>query len=667
MSGQINIGADFCWKRTQLIRLLAEHQIPLDKSKRSESDREKLKLLLLQSPEELRLINPREAITRSSTEIVVDTDKISLSYEPLVQIPAWQPSQQVKPYEQVKKICLDIETTGLDPQIDRVIMIGLMTSDGQKVCLSDNDEAALLRNVLAYLKKFPPDILVGHNLFSFDLPFIAARCRHHKIRHPIKRDDRARTISASSFHGKPIEYTPIRLNGVQIVDTFHQVAIWDKSASKLTSYSLKNSVIALGLRSDRRLELSVDQIRECWQTGNLKTIAEYLTYDLEDTQLLADFLLPVVWYQQNWVPGLSFQELAVASPALKAQKIHESLGLAKAEADQSVKYGGGLVECHTPGLHRNVAKIDVSSLYPSIMLRYGICSRKDPDHKFLAVMRYMTTERLRLKALAKSGDKLAEQQQGALKILINGSYGFLGTGGYSYNDMEAASLVTAYGRKILMLMQQVCVDHGATLIESDTDGIMFSSETPQGVYEAVQKALPEGINIELELSGCGVYVPKAKSYVIVHPSGKVTVKGLFRKRDRYPLQNTFPIEFIKRYFLDSPEVAESYYKDIRTQLDTGVMDISQLTITRKIRKGEKNLIELGIGKEGDTVSYWLTEQKRYHNTSKKPLKSIPVETQTGDYWAEFYIRDIDQLHADITGVQAHGKTSRDSNQLSLET
>jgi len=30
-----------------------------------------------------------------------------------------------------------------------------------------------------------------------------------------------------------------------------------------------------------------------------------------------------------------------------------------------------------PGLHKHIAKIDVSSLYPSIMFKYGICFRKD--------------------------------------------------------------------------------------------------------------------------------------------------------------------------------------------------------------------------------------------------------------------------------------------------
>ena len=85
------------------------------------------------------------------------------------------------------------------------------------------------------------------------------------------------------------------------------------------------------------------------------------------------------------------------------------------------------------------------------MLRYGICSRKDPEHRFLGVLEYMRSERLRLKALAKAGDKSASFQEKSLKVLINVSYGYFGMGGYGFNDYEAAALVTAYRRKILNL------------------------------------------------------------------------------------------------------------------------------------------------------------------------------------------------------------------------
>jgi hypothetical protein len=80
-----------------------------------------------------------------------------------------------------------------------------------------------------------------------------------------------------------------------------------------------------------------------------------------------------------------------------------------------------------------------------------------------------------------------------------------------------------------------------------------------------------------------------------------------------------------------------------------MIDITQLMIVRKIHKGEKKLIELGLGQEGEMVSFYYAEQEKYHKTTKKPLKSVPVPTNTDDYWPDFYINDLDQVHAEITG------------------
>jgi uncharacterized protein YprB with RNaseH-like and TPR domain len=118
--------------------------------------------------------SPRKAIVHQPGCIEVDLDRLALSYQPTVTTPSWIPSANVKPYEELTKLYLDIETTGLNPEIDRVLMVG---------------------------------------------------------------------------------------------------------------------VIALGLRDDRRLELSVTEIRQCWDAGDLATIQAYLEFDLEDTRSLADFLL----------------------------------------------------------------------------------------------------------------------------------------------------------------------------------------------------------------------------------------------------------------------------------------------------------------------------------------------------------------------------------------
>jgi DNA polymerase, archaea type len=636
-------------------------------------------MLTIDTPNGLRLVNiskilrvenpttnPRDAISHLPGRIEVNLDRLSLEYQPTVTTPSWEPTTSVKPYEELTKLYLDIETTGLDPLVDRVLMVGLMSETGVKTIITDPDEKVTLTRTIDYLKANKPDCLIGHNLINFDVPFLATRCRINQIPHPFTKAPKTTRITSSSVNGQPIEFTPVYWKRTDILDTFQQIAIWDKAAAKLSSYGLKNSVIALGLRDDRRLELSVERIRECWDNGDLATIQDYLEFDLDDTKLLAEFLLPVVYYQMNYVPNLNFQTMAIASPALKAQKIHQRLlpGL-EPDADGQSGFDGGTVQLLKSGLHRNVAKIDVSSLYPSIMLRYGICSRKDTENRFLGVLDYMRGERLRLKALGKSGDRAASFQEKALKVLINGSYGFFGTGYYSFNDYEAAALVTAYGRKILDLMVSVVESCGGITIEIDTDGVFFSHTDPETVSKAVADALPDGIEIELELKHCGLYAPKAKSYVLVSPEGKTSVKGLFRKRNRYPLQNEFPIEFIKHYFTQGLEAAEDYYQDVRSQLASGDLPVEDLTITRKISTNEKNLVELGIGKTGERVSYWYKRFDRHHAKTGRALKPYPIETSSGEYWAEYYVTELDEAYRSILGIEKSNAISAPS-QLKLE-
>jgi DNA polymerase, archaea type len=612
--------------------------------------------------------SPREAITHSPGRVEVVLDRLALSYQPSVSIPTWEPTAELNTYESLSKLYLDIETTGLDANVDRVLMVGLMDDQGNHHIISNQDEKVLLTEVMAYLKANKPQCLIGHNHIAFDIPFLISRSDRHHVRHPFRLANKTGRITSASFHGKPIEFTPVYWKGTDILDTFQQIAIWDKSASKLSGYGLKNSTIALGLRDDRRLELTVNEIRECWDSGDVDRIREYLVFDLEDTKLLADFLLPVVWYQMAYVPNLSFQMMAVASPALKAQKVHQSLlpGL-EPESDEQVGFDGGKVELLAPGLHSDVAKIDVASLYPSIMLKYGICSKKDPEHRFLGWLQYLTRERLRLKELAKKGDKSANFKQNAMKILINGSYGFLGTGFYTFNDYEAAALVTAYGRKILNVMTETVDRCGGVPIELDTDGILFSDHNPQQTAAAVSLALPEGINIDLELVNCGLYAPNAKNYVIIHPNGKTTIKGIFRKRMRCQLEKAFPVEYLRLYFLESPAAADEYYQQVRESIASGSIDTAQLTITRKISSSEKTMVELGLGQPGDTVSYWYAEQPRHHARTGRILNSGSIETNTQPYWAEYYLEKLDTQRAEIVGIPTptFNTKNNDDGQMSL--
>ena len=125
----------------------------------------------------------------------------------------------------------------------------------------------------------------------------------------------------------------------------------------------------------------------------------------------------------------------------------------------------------------------------------------------LSILYYLTRERLRLKELGKAGDLAAKQAEAALKVLINSLFGFYGTSGVGFNDMEAAALVTAYGRRILRFMIDVIEKAGGIQVESDTDGVFFSHTEPLLIFERLQNALPTGIKIELEILAQAMFVP----------------------------------------------------------------------------------------------------------------------------------------------------------------
>jgi DNA polymerase elongation subunit (family B) len=177
--------------------------------------------------------SPRLAIERKPGRIEVNIDRLSLEYQPTVTTPSWEPTTSVKPYEQLTKLYLDIETTGLDPLVDRVLMVGLMSQAGEKVIITDPDEKVILTSTIDYLKANKPDCLIGHNLINFDIPFLATRCRINKIAHPFTKAPKTTRITSSSVNGQPIEFTPVYWKGTDILDTFQQIAIWDKAAAKL--------------------------------------------------------------------------------------------------------------------------------------------------------------------------------------------------------------------------------------------------------------------------------------------------------------------------------------------------------------------------------------------------------------------------------------------------
>lgn len=586
-------------------------------------------------------------------EMIVQEEELDIFYTDNTTKKEWFPTVQLKPYNQLRQLILDIETTGLDATKARIIAIGCLRESLDVQIFIHADEARLLQEFLAYLEAVNPEVLLTYNGMAFDLPFIITRLNVLNIKHHFQLSTSSRQIPSAQTFGTPIKVNEIGYKNSNHVDVYICVLRWDFITKSLTpSYSLKNVVLEMGLRKERRLTLSYNQIQECWQQGEGSqgwlTIQQYLQFDLEDTKLIAEQLVPSYWYESLIVPGMNLQQLALAGNATKWQRVLQSFyPNAKPKADSKVKFAGGLV-ISVPGLYHNIAKIDVSSLYPSIMLKYGICSQKDNKRVALDILDYLTKERLTLKAKGKLGDMVAKQAESALKVLINSLFGFYGTGGVGFNDMAAAALVTAYGRRILQHIISVLKSVDAIQIESDTDGVFFSHHKPELVWQTVSDAMPSGINIELETTALAMFVPSkgAKNYILWHHDGSITKKGIWKKRDRSRLEKEFPVNYLTS-FIESETAAEAYYQQLEKVILSGQLPLEEIQITRKIRANEKVL--LALGKPGDIVTFY---------------QGMNGVTVTGEYAVNYYLNLIAKKRDEIRTVLNVGN-STNYKQLSL--
>jgi len=310
----------------------------------------------------------------------------------------WRPIDEIpdltlpepKPLPSV--IVLDIETTGLNPETDRVLAVGIAVwRDGQvkTQILKEPNETNLLQRTFELISKLayqnPDAVLTGYNLLDFDLPFLIRRAEKLGVDCPfwVEADANGkpfvRTVAATNgtLKGEPLQFPDIRTDlGLTLVDTLHLVCRWDYTAKELRHYDLKSVAEHFGVNEPNRPILSPDQIVEAYR-NDPKIFDRYLTADVLECFHVFIKLFPPYWHIAQ-MTRLPVSDVCVKSTAWVWEQILERHYGKSAMADDKRDYIGGLVVARE-GLFSPCFKIDVASLYPTIMLSYRIHSRKDTD------------------------------------------------------------------------------------------------------------------------------------------------------------------------------------------------------------------------------------------------------------------------------------------------
>lgn len=238
-------------------------------------------------------------------------------------------------------------------------------------------------------------------------------------------------------------------------------------------------------------------------------------------------------------------------------------------------FTGGLSRLLTVGYVDRVVKLDYNSLYPSIILTYGINSDIDIMGVMSSMLEYVLTQRelykglkaefgskakklkKQLETLEKGSQEYSEieqkmngfasesasndKKQLPLKILGNSYFGAFGSGdssGFNWSDINAAEETTCSGRQSLRLMISHFVGLGYKPIVGDS----FTGDTPLLIkyndtnfvdIKTISELISEN-DVKVDLLG-REYDYSKKNYKVLCRSGWVEPNYIYRHKTTKPI------------------------------------------------------------------------------------------------------------------------------------
>lgn len=651
-----------------------------------------------QTPEEIeRFVHPLEAYLRPSFKdgsgtLTLDCDLRNIDFnDPTLMLNNyahdWKPSWELGVYgETVFTSSVDIETcrlpgetdpkAALSPDTAFISAIGITYRHGdelihQQFSIPDGTfdlgieaiieaEVKVLADYLNFQQSLwswdseAINVIAGHNFYNFDAPFIRSRYRRSRDKiqplltkyaainaDKMQQGSHEVNFTSASVNGSPPKYTPFYWGGWQIVDTYLLAGAHDKINACLSGYSLKVVPYELGLIKESRHDLDHKEIEKCVmgvEGYSMEMLLDYLKDDTIATDLLLDYWMPVLYFQLNIFP-LSLQQLAVASPPKKFTSLLETyygdLGwkLDYVKADEPIGIEGGLGYIF-PGLYENTCEVDFASLYPSLMLQYGLgLGWKDPHNVFLSVVNYARKKLFSLKTDIKNATSDDEKtalkaQRNSCKVIANGAYGATCTGGVPFNYFPTAALITGMGRQLTFKVGEAIKAEGNQLIFAATDAVLFTGpnrgEVDITVVDRINESLPSMLNLAIEFTGRITYAPREKNYMVFSKDGKCeTSKGLYNKRNFSELEKTLAGDFIAAGITGGVAAQQALKDQVYYELFAGVYPASRLSLTKKIPVSDVKLTGMGIGLHGDKVTIF---------TGVEVVTKEPTKKSLTEYW-----------------------------------
>jgi DNA polymerase I len=590
-------------------------------------------------------------------------------------------------FEELKR--MQLEVLAVEGDDTHVMSIALSDNTGWEELIVvdpknvEESERNALKRLTALIKQRDPDVIEGHNLFRYDLPYLVARAKKLKTKLDWGRSGgflRSRP-SRLQIAEKTIDYPKFTIDGLHFVDTFLLAQFYDVGMRSLAGFERSDVARHFELCNSEEISALAGKELQRAYLGDSEMFRRRALCGVRETRALSDLLSPSYFIQAQIFP-YNYQDVIVRGNATRINALflreyfrqrHSIPELPMVRA-----FEGGYTDIFFTGVARNVWHCDIASLYPSVMLQFDCFPATDQLQIFRHLLTDLRTFRLEAKAKMRAEKDPAQQHhlqalQNTFKILLNSFYGYLGFAQGHFADFDAAARVTQIGRDLLKKMIDWLNARGAQVIEVDTDGIYFVPPEKievDDLQKDLAKELPPGIDVEIDEQFDAMFSYKAKNYALLTKDGDVIIKGgALKSRGLEKFQRVFLEEMIKLIMEKKaeaiPQLQNEFEQKIRNRewkidmlMKTDTLQDSLDKYRAKIAGSARNraaAYELALGsgrnyKPGDQISYYIKSTPKKVPAYEAAKLASDFDPQNRDENVDYYVSKLVELEKKFSGL-----------------